>query len=179
MTGTGTRAAIRYAKAILEMAQASGSADKVNDDMALIAKTMKNNKELENFVASPDVKAEIKESALKEIFTDTQNITKGMFRLLLENKRFDILEQLAVQYNMQFDEMNGIQEALVTTAFPITPELEAKVLNKVKEFSDKKIVVKNIVDPAIIGGFILRVGDKQFNASVARQLTTLKRELSN
>jgi F-type H+-transporting ATPase subunit delta len=179
MTGTGTRAAIRYAKAILEMAQAAGNAGQVNEDMAQVATTMKGNEELRNFVASPNVKAEMKESALKEIFAGSQNVTLGLFHLLVENKRFEILEQVAVQYNMQYDVLNNIQEAVVTTAFPITPDLEAKVLAKIKEFSDKKIIIKNIVDPSIIGGFILRIGDKQYNASVANQLQTLKRELSN
>jgi len=179
MTGTGTRASIRYAKAILELAQSTGNASQVNEDMAQIASTMKGNEELRQFMASPDVKPEMKESALKEIFAGGQNVTQGLFQLLLENKRFDILEQVAVQYNMQYDVLNNIQEAVVTTAFPITPDLESKVLAKIKEFSDKTIVIRNVVDPAIIGGFILRVGDKQFNASVANQLRTLKRELIN
>jgi F-type H+-transporting ATPase subunit delta len=46
-------------------------------------------------------------------------------------------------------------------------------------FSDKKITIKNIVDPEIIGGFILRIGDKQYNASLANRLQVLKRELTN
>lgn len=176
---TGSRAAVRYAKAILEMAQASNVAVQVNEDMALIASTIKENKELNNFINSPTIKAEIKESALNEVFSATQSITKGLFRLLNENKRFEILENVAVQYGKQFDVANGLETATVTTAFPINAELEAKVLAKIKEFSDKKITIENIVDPSIIGGFILRIGDKQFNASVAARLLTLKRELSN
>lgn len=175
----GSRAAIRYAKAILETAQEAGNAAQVNEDMALIAKTIDENSELQSFIVSPDVKAEVKKSALEEVFASSQNTTKGLFRLLLENKRFPILEQIAVQFGILFDELNNREEAVVTTAFPITPELEAKVLEKAKMISSKELVVKNIVDPAIIGGFILRVGDKQLNASVAQSLTTLKRELSN
>ena len=176
---TGSRAAVRYAKAILEMAQASGTAKQVSEDMALIASTIKDNSELESFINTPNVKGEVKESALKEIFAGTQTITQGLFHLLLENKRFEILGAIAAQYKTQFDEINGIETATVTTAFPITAELETKVLDKIKEFSDKKIIIKNIVDPSIIGGFVLRIGDKQFNASVANRLLTLKRELSN
>lgn len=176
---TGSRAAMRYAKAILELAQASGTAPQVNEDMALIASTVNGNEELSGFIGSPTIKADVKEAALKEVFAGTQNITQGLFHLLHENKRFGILAQIAAEYKTQFDAMNGVEVATVTTAFPITPELEAKVLAKVKEFSDKKVTVKNIVDPAIIGGFILRIGDKQFNASIANRLTTLKRELSN
>lgn len=176
---TGTRAAVRYAKAILEMAQAQGSAAQVNEDMALVAATIKENAELNGFINSPTIKAEVKESALKEIFAGTGAVTHGLFQLLNENKRFEILGHIAAEYKKQFDVLNGVEEATVTTAFPITPELETKVLDKIKQFSDKKITLKNIVDPAIIGGFILRIGDKQYNASVANRLQALKRELSN
>lgn len=176
---TGSRAAIRYAKAILDMAQASGAAGNVNEDMALIASTIKDNAELSDFVNSPVVKGDVKEAALKEIFAGTQNITQGLFHLLHENKRFAILSLIAEEYKAQFDVLNGVEVATVTTAIPLTEELEAKVMAKIKEFSNKKITIKSIVDPAIIGGFILRIGDKQFNASVANRLTTLRRELSN
>ena len=176
---TGSRAAIRYAKAILDMAQASGAAGQVNEDMALIASTIKDNAELSNFVASPVVKAEVKEAALKEIFASSQNITQGLFHLLHENKRFAILPLIAEEYKNQFDILNGVETATVTTAIPLTEELEAKVMAKIKEFSSKNITINNVVDPAIIGGFIIRIGDKQFNASVANGLTTLRRELSN
>lgn len=176
---TGTRAAARYAKAILEMAQASGSAAQVNDDMGLIAATINDNAELNGFINSPTIRGEVKESALKEVFASSANITQGLFKLLLENKRFELLGAIATEYKKQYDQMNGVEEATVTTAFPITPELEAKVIDKIKELSDKKITLKNIVDPAIIGGFILRIGDRQFNASVANRLLKLKRELSN
>ena len=176
---TGSRAAIRYAKAILDMAQASGAAGNVNDDMALIASTIKDNAELSSFVSSPVIKAEVKLAALKEVFAGTQNITQGLFQLLQENKRFDILSLIAEQYKAQYDAANGVEVATVTTAIELSAELEAKVMAKIKEFTDKKVSIKNIVDPSIIGGFILRIGDKQFNASVANRLTTLRRELSN
>lgn len=176
---TGSRAAIRYAKAILEMAQSTGTSESVLADMASITAALQESQELGRFLGAPDVKPEMKESALKEIFTGVGTITTTLFRLLLENKRFDILPAVAAQYKAQYEVANNMETATVTTAFPITPELEEKVLAKVKEFSDKKITLKNIVDPSIIGGFILRVGDKQFNASVAKRLHTLKRELSN
>ena len=176
---TGSRAAIRYAKAILDMALNTGAAAQVSDDMALIAQTINENKELRDFINSPTTKAAVKESALKEIFANTQNVTQGLFHLLTENKRFEILSQIASQYTLQYDAANGIEVATVTTAFEMTPELETKVLAKIKELSTKKVTLKNIVDPAIIGGFILRIGDMQYNASIASRLQTLKRELSN
>jgi F-type H+-transporting ATPase subunit delta len=78
-----------------------------------------------------------------------------------------------------FDANNGVQSATVTTAIAITPELEQQVLAKIATFSNKKITIENTVDPSIIGGFILRIGDMQYNASVANKLQELKREFSN
>lgn len=174
-----SRAAIRYAKAILDIAQDSGKAEAVGNDMKSIANTISDNAELKDFLISPVIKMDVKKSALLQIFSDVQKETNSLFNLLFENKRFEILEAIAVQYGRLFDASNGKEVAKVTTAFPITPELETKVLAKIAEFSNKKITIENIIDPAIIGGFILRVGDQQYNASVASKLSELKREFSN
>lgn len=173
------RAAIRYAKAILDLAISQGVANEVYNDMVLISSTVKGNEELSTFIQSPTISLNVKESALTEVFASTNGLTKGLFHLLFENKRFEILESIASQYVLQSDEMNGFEVAKVTTAIPMDAALEAKVSEKIREFSNKKITIENIVDESIIGGFILRIGDKQYNASIANRLKVLKRELSN
>jgi F-type H+-transporting ATPase subunit delta len=176
---SGTRAAIRYAKAILSIANDKGVAEAVNSDMISIASTISNNAELNTFIQNPTTKVDIKESALSEVFTGINRVTKSLFQLLHENKRFEILGNVASEYSRQYDEMNGVEVAKVTTAVPMDATLEAKVLAKVATLSSKKITIENNVDPSIIGGFILRIGDKQYNASIANRLQVLKRELSN
>ena len=174
-----SRAAIRYAKAILEFATDANKATEVNADMKSIVKAIEESAELKEFLSNPIVKQEVKQTALAQIFTDVQPETNKLFNLLLENKRFEILHSIASEYNTLFDESNGVQVATVTTAFEITPELEQQVLAKIATFSDKKITIKNIVNPDIIGGFILRIGDMQYNASVSNKLQELKREFAN
>ncbi|UQD55541.1 ATP synthase F1 subunit delta [Flavobacterium sp. K5-23] len=174
-----TRAAIRYAKAILDMSDSIGVANEVNNDMTLIASTIKGNLELDTFIQNPTIGVDVKENALLEVFADINGVTKGLFHLLFENKRFEILEAIALEYNKLFDVLNGIEIAKVTTAFPMDSALEAKVIAKIATLSDKKITIENIVDASIIGGFILRIGDQQYNASIANRLQVLKRELSN
>ena len=174
-----SRAAIRYAKAILETSVSSGNTAKVNDDMLSIVASVAGSAELSEFLSSPIISSEVKMNALSEVFASVQSETKSLFRLLQENKRFEILAPIASQFNMLFDEMNGVEVAKVTTAFPITADLESKVLAKIAEISNKKITIENIVDSSIIGGFILRIGDKQYNASVSNRLQELKREFSN
>ena len=174
-----SRAAIRYAKAILETAVSSGNATNVNNDMKTIVETVSGNQELSNFLASPIIASDLKMNALSEVFASVESESKSLFKLLQENKRFEILLPIAEQFNAQFDEMNGVQIAKVTTAFPMDSALEALVLAKVASISDKKITLQNTVDPSIIGGFILRMGDKQYNASVANRLQELRREFLN
>jgi F-type H+-transporting ATPase subunit delta len=174
-----TRAGIRYAKAILDIANDKGVAQAVNNDMTSIASTINGNLELSTFIQNPVIKVEVKENALLEVFANTNAVTKSLFHLLFENKRFEILDSIALEYNKLFDEMNGVEVAKVTTAIAMDAALEAKVLAKIATFSNKKITIENTIDASIIGGFILRIGDKQYNASVANRLQILKRELSN
>ncbi|MBG6111735.1 F-type H+-transporting ATPase subunit delta [Flavobacterium sp. CG_9.10] len=174
-----TRAAIRYATAILDLANSKGVAEVVNNDMKLIASTINGNLELSTFIQNPTLKVEAKEKALLEVFAGIDVVTQGLFHLLFENKRFEILEGIATEYSKLSDVMNGIEVAKVTTAIPMDDALEAKVKAKIATLSDKKITIENIVDASIIGGFILRIGDKQYNASIANRLQVLKRELSN
>jgi F-type H+-transporting ATPase subunit delta len=174
-----SRAAIRYAKAILEFATDANKAAAVNKDMKSIGTTINSNQELSDFLSNPIIKQEVKNAALKEVFSTVQPETNKLFDLLLENKRFEILSAISSEYSTLFDANNGVQSATVTTAIAMTPELEQQVLAKIATFSSKKITIENTVDPSIIGGFILRIGDMQYNASVANKLQELKREFSN
>ena len=173
-----SRAAIRYAKAILEIAVSKGNAAKVSHDMKSVVAAVSSSDELKVFLASPIITSEMKMNALSEVFASVQPETKSLFRLLQENKRFEILGAIAEKFNALYDEIQGVEVAKVITAIALTPGLEKKVLEKVATISNKKITIENIIDPSIIGGFILTIGDKQYNASVASRLQELKREFS-
>lgn len=174
----GTRAAIRYAKAILDLAKDQNSAPAVNDDMKLIINAIADNKELKSLLNSPVVKAAQKTAVLKEVFANTNAITTGLVDVLAENKRLTLLEAVATEYTSLFDASQGFQKAHVTTAVALTDVMNAKVLAKVKELTGKEALIENTIDESILGGFILRVGDLQYNASIANNFNKLKRTFS-
>jgi F-type H+-transporting ATPase subunit delta len=174
----GSRAAIRYAKAVLSLATDQKKADSVNNDMKLMANTITENIELAEMLNNAVVKSEDKKAVLLAVFPKLNKISTDLFDVLISNKRVDILYDIAIHYSILFDTLKGKEVAKVTTAIPMTEALEAKVLTKVKELTNKKIVLENIVDENILGGFILRVGDKQYNASVSNKLNKLKREFT-
>ncbi|WP_420571308.1 ATP synthase F1 subunit delta [Kordia sp.] len=174
----GSRAAIRYAKAILGLAQEQNAGEAVAKDMDSIVKTVENSKDLRLMLNSPIVKSETKKAALQEIFTGMHSVSEGVIDMLVSNKRIDLLDNIAVQYCNLFDQLQGKQVAIVTTAVPLTDGLRDKVLAKVKDLTNNEVTIENKIDESIIGGFILRVGDLQYNASIANQLNTLKRTFS-
>ncbi|WP_340201147.1 ATP synthase F1 subunit delta [Ascidiimonas sp. W6] len=174
----GSRAAIRYAKALLSLTQERNLSEKVEKDMHLVFNTIKDNAELQKFLQSPVIKSGIKRSALEEIFTDINPSTQGLFNALIDNKRIKLLGQVAEKFIILYNELKGKETAVVTTAIPLTKELGEKLLAKVKEITGKQVTLENRIDESIIGGFILRVGDLQYNASLASKLGDLKRELT-
>lgn len=169
----GTRAALRYAKAILDLANKKGLTDKVNTDLLLIDETVSENSDLLDILHNPIIKSSEKKSALDKIFAKKTNaITMNLIHLLIENKRLPLLTLVTKEFFTLYNDIKGVEVARVTSAIPLTKDLETRILKKIKQISDKKITLKNTVDPSIIGGFILRVGDKQFDSSVSNQLNS-------
>ena len=174
----GARAAIRYAKAVLSLASDNKSEDTVNNDMKLIASTIAESSDLKEMLQSPVIGVSVKKAVLLQVFNNASQETLSLINTLISNKRVDLLNQVALTYTQLFDASKGIEVATVTTAVELNDALKTQVLAKAKELTGKDIEVKNIVDENIIGGFILRVGDIQYNASIANQLNKLKREFS-
>ena len=161
-----SRAAIRYAKAVLSLAQDKKATEDVQKDMLTIIDTVDNSKDLKMLLNSPLIKSEVKLASLREVFKSAGDLTQKLFDVLIENKRVDLLDNVAKQYSILFDQLKNTQIAKVTTAVPLSKDLEAKVLAKVKELTGNEATIENIIDENIIGGFILRVGDLQYNASI-------------
>ncbi|MDN3491622.1 ATP synthase F1 subunit delta [Winogradskyella bathintestinalis] len=172
------RAAIRYAKAVLSLATDQKSAEAVNSDMKSIVNAIAGSEDLNQMLQSPVVKSSDKKAVLTKVFKDANASTMNLIDTLIDNKRLALLNDVASSYNTLFDRLRDSQIAKVTTAVPLTEDLKLKVMAKVKELTGKEAEVKNIIDESILGGFILRVGDIQYNASIANKLDKLKREFT-
>ena len=175
----GSKAAIRYAKAVLQQANDADLANVVFGDMQSVDATLEESKELRTVLNSPVIKNSDKQEALLKIFSAQTETTKTLIKVLVENNRIEALGDVAKGYIHLYNEQQGVKVAKVTTALPITSEIEAQVLSKVKELTGSdSVTLENVIDEEIIGGFILRVGDLQYNASIANKLGNLKREFS-
>ena len=175
-----TRAALRYAKAILNLSKDSKQESKVYGDMILIAKTVAENKDLDVMLHSPIIKTDDKREVLNSLFeVKVNSITLGLFHLLEDNKRMDMLEVVAKKYTIIYDHLKQIEVARVTTAVPLTDAIEKQVMAKVVELTGNQATLENSVNPNILGGFILRVGDVQYDASISNYLNELRKEFDH
>ncbi|MET6989577.1 ATP synthase F1 subunit delta [Sediminicola arcticus] len=174
-----SRAAIRYAKAILDLAVDNKSTDAVEKDMRSVLNTLADSKELQTMMASPVVSSEAKKNVLLEVFKGSNTITTGLIDVLVTNKRINLLNNVAEKYIILNEKLKGEGVAFVTTAVPLSVDLEKKILAKIAGLTTDKVVVQNTVDESIIGGFVLRIGDMQLDSSIATKLSNLKREFTN
>lgn len=115
-----------------------------------------------------------------KIFSGQSETTQSLIGVLIKNKRLAILSNVSKSYIDLYNEVNSVKDATVITAVPLTDELENKIISKIKELTGSEAVtLKNEIDPNILGGFILRVGDIQYDASIINQFRNLREEFKN
>ena len=173
-----SRAAIRYAKAVLSLATDNKVTEVVNADMKQISSVIAENSDLGAMLQSPVIRSADKKAVLTSVFSGVNAATSNLIDTLITNKRIALLGDVASKYIQLYDQLRDTQVAKVTSAAPLTAELEKKILAKVKELTGKTTEIENTVDESILGGFILRVGDLQYDASIANKLNKLKREFT-
>lgn len=171
------RASIRYAKALLEFSIENNAEKKVVEEMQNVFSVMESNPELDATLNSPVIPSAQKRKILSDVFPNPSKTVSALYDLLSRNGREGILGGVAHHFIALFDKHQGKVAATVTTAVPLTETLEKEMLKKAATLTSLKVELKNIVDPTIKGGFILRVGDLQYNACIADRLEALKREL--
>lgn len=170
------KAASRYAKALLDLAIENNQLDKLQEDMASLKLTVNGSKELADLLKSPIVKGDQKEAALKAIFAkDFSDLGIKYISTLVSNNREALLPEISTQFQALFEAHNNIVTAEVTSAIALDSIQKEKVLSLIKH--DGKINLIEKVDASLIGGFIIRVGDKQIDASIAKKFKDLKKEI--
>ena len=175
-----SKVGLRYAKAALQQATDDNNVKAVFEDMTAIHATLAESKELRLAMQSPVIKGSDKEAVLMELFKDSQKSTQNLFKVLVANQRTQYLGDVAAGYVSLYNEAQGVKVVKVTTAVPLDGALKDKVLARAKALTGSEHVsLENEIDQDIIGGFVLRVGDTQYNASISNQLSTLRKEFSN
>ena len=174
-----SRAAIRYAKAIFDIAKEENSIDGVFSDMRIINSLNNSSSEFKNLLSNSQINNGDKKKAILSLIENPSSLTIKLLDLLIFNKRLSIANDIANSFTELYNNYNNIKEAVVITASPINNELKEKILSMINIEDVKSISLKNLVKPNILGGFIIRFDGKEYNASIKQNLNNLKTELTN
>ncbi|MEY3397666.1 MAG: synthase subunit delta [Bacteroidota bacterium] len=175
----GIRISSRYAKALLELNKNEQEQDMAFADMKHVAAVIDSSRDLEVFLQSPVVKKDKKVNVLTSIFgADISKTTLAFIVLLTQKGREGLLHEVAVSFVHQYKVMRNITEANVVVAAPLDDNERSGLLAIAGKVAGGKVELAEKVNPEIIGGFILNVADRQLDASVSSQLTSLRREFS-
>jgi F-type H+-transporting ATPase subunit delta len=129
---------------------------------------------------NPIVPLDKKAAILNDVFgSKVHQITQSFLKLVVNKGRAGILYDTAKQFIEQYNHIKGIVTAEVTSAIALTDAAKTEIVSLVKkELGAKEVIVKEKVNENLIGGFILKVGDKQFDASIANGLNKLKKDFA-
>lgn len=172
--------ASRYAKSLIELAKEKNVVDVVYNDMLLFKNTAQENRALMLALSSPVVRHEKKLGILKAIFQDKVNpVSFTIFNIITRKNRESILDAIAEEFIKIYNEHKGIQKATVTTTTALTDELRKQFIDVVSKSTGKTVELEEKVDPRLIGGYVLRVNDRQVDTSLRARLNELKLQLLN
>ena len=173
------RVAKRYAKAIFDLALEKNSLDMIYSDINLINDAISDIRELALMLNTPIVTSDRKEKVMDSIFGGKINdLTHAYIKLIISKGRESALKDIAGAFINQYKSYKGITTATVTTAVPIEADTKRTIIALVEEATKKQVELVDKVDEDIIGGYVLKVGDIQFDTRISRKLDELKREFS-
>ncbi len=175
----GTKAASRYAKSLLSLAVEQKTLDTAYADMKLIDDTCDANRDLQLLLKSPVVKADKKQAVMNAVFGKAlSSLTAGFIKLIIQHHREDLLHEISDSFVKQYRAHKNIGVAEIITAVPLKTDVKNKIAEQLRKQEGREMNVIEKVDENIIGGLIVRVGDKQFDGSILRKLNDLKKEFS-
>ena len=173
--------ASRYAKSLLDFAVEKGKLDDVHKDQVYLSKVMKSSKDFNHLLGSPLVGTDKKLKALQSVLGgNVSDLTMQFLQLLVKKSREVYLKEVVDSFLFQYDEYKRITQVKITSAAPLEKNQIDALLHKLKQEAKlENIHLTTEVDESLVGGFVLQYGDKQYDASVARQVNILKKGLES
>ena len=170
----------RYAKSLIDLAEEQNLLEQINDDMVLFVKTIKANPLLGAVLRNPIVSPSKKITILVNVFTGkVQDATLAFLKIMVNKMRSEILYDTAKEFVEQYNFKKHIVKAVIVSAVPLSDDNRQEAMEMVNQATAGKVLLEEKINPDLIGGFILTVGDRQFDTSISGTLSKLKKEFEH
>lgn len=170
-----TIVAHRYAKALLDLAIEKKSLEKVYSDIQDFVEICDNNHDLVLTFKSPIIRHEDKMAIIKKLFENKYDaITFSIFKIITEKNREALIPSIAKEFIHIYHNYKGIEKAEIISAIALSEDQKKNFQKILEDYSGKMIQIVEKVDASLVGGYIVRIGDKQIDDSIRRKLNDLK-----
>lgn len=167
----------RYATSLLETSIEKKNLDVITSDIQLLVETLDKSRQLQLMLESPVVKPEVKLNILKEIFSSKiSKDSMDFIEFVISKQRENLLNSIGKRFLELRDEYLGIANVFITTASEFTNDQKSLLENKLEKILDKKVRLNFKTDLNLVGGFIAKVNDTLYDASIKHQLELLKKQ---
>ncbi len=168
----------RYAQALNEQAAQAGILEQVDADIELISTALDDSRELRAFFGSPIISRKKKGDVVRALFEERiQKVTMTFMGLLVDKRREGIFPTVVASYRELRDAQLGKTTVSVRTAYELSEEDRTALMTELTSLTGKQVRLDAKLDPSIMGGIVIRVGDTVYDGSITNQLATLRERL--
>ena len=167
-----------YSRSLFEVAKEHGKVDAIKEQLDQFADALEQNRELAIFFFSPYFSSEEKKRGLDRVLVDVDATFHNFLKVLIENHRMPVIYRVRRQFDALWETEHRLLPVEVTSAVELAPSLVASIESRIKEATGRQVETTHRVDPNIIGGLVLRVGNKVLDASVHGRLERLRRQIT-
>lgn len=166
-----------YAQALLDLAIQNDNVGEIGDDLAAVSMLFEEDRTFREFFASPRLDPEAKKKVLQEALSSLVRPVLGLLCVLVDKQRELVLDNIMDEFERFRDLREGRLHADVTSAQPLDSEQLADITSRLEKATGKKVLIHEKRDPGVLGGLIVKVGDKVIDGSLRRRLDRLRRSL--
>jgi F-type H+-transporting ATPase subunit delta len=167
----------RYAKSLFELAQESGKLEQVRQDMDLIIDVCLNNRDFRHMLMSPVIRPDKKVMVIDAVFSGKiEELSRQFYRLLSHKRREKYLEGIARAFIEKYKVFNKIVTIEIRTVSQLSEAMRNKIVSLIEKRKGITVELIEIIDPTLIGGFIVSTGTMRYDASLTTSIKKLKKE---
>jgi ATP synthase F1 delta subunit len=166
-----------YARSLFEAAVDAGNSDRIREDLGEFADALDQSREMQIFFFSPYFSTEEKKAGLHKAVTGADPIFLNFLELLVENHRMPAIFRIRRGYDALWEEHNRLLPVEVTSAVELDEETVRGIGDRIAEQTGRKVELSSTVEPDILGGIVVRVGNQVLDASIRNRLNSLRKQV--
>jgi ATP synthase F1 delta subunit len=167
-----------YARSLFEVAKDQGKLDEVRDQLTAIADALAESREMQQFFFSPYFSTTEKEEGLEKVVSGADPVVLNFLKLLIENHRMPVLFRVRDEFEQLWEQENKLLPVQVTSAIELDKATVKQIGDKIAEQTGRKVDLSAEVEPDILGGIVVRVGNSVLDASIRNRLEQLRKQVA-